>query len=75
MDRNALGKSILKKWAQRDSQLIRFLNGDTTDCSSSNLCYVSIEDFIGNFDSWVCDWDSGLTVQEKSWRRGIVFFN
>ena len=34
-----------------------------------------------NFDTWVTDWDSGLTeeekalVQEKSWRRGLLFLN
>ena len=80
MNRNIIGKVILKKWTDRDSQLIRFLNGNTKDCSS-NLCYVDDEDAMVNFDTWVTDWDSGLTeeekalVQDKSWRRGLVFFN
>ena len=79
--RNAIGKAILKKWADRDSQFIRFLNGNMKDCSSSNLCYVDVEDAMVNFDTWVTDWDSGLTeeekalVQDKSWQRGLVFFN
>ena len=76
-----MGKAILKKWTDRDSELIRFLNGNTKDFSSSNLCYVDVEDAMVNFDTWVTDWDSGLTdeekvlVQENSWRRGLVFFN
>jgi hypothetical protein len=68
-----MGKMILKKWTG-DYQLIRFLNGNTNDCSSSNLWYVDIEDAMVNFDTWVAtDWDSGLTeeekalAQEKSW--------
>ena len=75
-------KTILKNWADRDSQLIRFVNGNMKDCSSFNLCYVNVEDAMVNFDTWVTDWDSGLAEEEKvlvqeekSWRRGLVFFN
>ena len=80
MNRSDIGKAILKKWADRDSQVIRFVNGNMKYCSSSNLFYVDVEDAIVNFDTWVTDWDSGLTeeekvlVQEKSWRRGVVVF-
>ena len=76
-----MGKTILKKWTDRDYQLIRFLNGNMKDCSSSNLCYVDVEDAMVNVDTWVTDWDTGLTeeekvlVQDKSWRRDLVFFN
>ena len=54
--------------------LIRFLNGNTKDRSSSNLYYVDVEDAMVNFDTWVTEWDSGLTeeekvlVQDKSWQ-------
>ena len=46
-----MGKAILKKWTDRDSQLIRFLNVNMKDCSSSNLCYVDVEDAMVNFDT------------------------
>jgi hypothetical protein len=80
-DMDSVPKRNVKKWADRDSQFICFLNGNMKDCSSSNLCYVDVEDAIDNFDTWVTDWDSGLNeeekllVQDKSWRRGLVFFN
>jgi hypothetical protein len=57
------------------------MNNDTKDTSSSNLCYVDVEDAMVNFDTWVTGWDSGLTEEEKTlmeeklWRRGLVFFN
>ena len=81
MNRSDTWISILKKWSNRGSQVIRFINGDTEDTSSSNMCYVEVVDAIASFDTWVTDWDSGLTeeekalVQDKSWSRGLVFFN
>jgi hypothetical protein len=68
MNRSDIGKAILKKWTDRDFQLIliRFLNGNTKDCSSFNLCYVDVEEAMVNFDTWVTDWDSGLTEEEKA---------
>ena len=72
MNRNIsiVGKVILKKQAERDSQLIRFLNGNMKDCSSSNLCCVDVEDAMLNFDTWVTDQDSGLTEEEKALVQG-----
>jgi hypothetical protein len=57
MKRSCICESILKKWADRDSELIRFLNG--------NLCYVDVEDAMVNFDTWVTNWDTVLTEEEK----------
>ena len=59
--------------ADRDLELIRFLNG--------NLCYVDVEDaMLVNFDTWETDWDTVLLTEEEkllvhddSWRRGLVF--
>jgi hypothetical protein len=65
MNRNIIGQVILKKWAERDSQLIRFLNGNMKDCSSSNICYVDVDDAMVHFDTWVTDWDSGLSNKRK----------
>ena len=66
MNRSDTGISILKKWSNRGSQVIRFINGDIEDTSSSNMCYVEVVDAIASFDTWVTDWDSGLTEEEKA---------
>ena len=45
MNRSDIGKAILKKWINRDSQLIRFVNGNMKDC------YVDVEEAMVHFDT------------------------
>jgi hypothetical protein len=56
---------------------IRFLNGNTHDCSIYNLCYVSLDDAMDHVDDWKVDWDMDLTrreialVKDPVWRAGL----
>ena len=73
-----LTNSILKKWREQGS-FIRFLDGNTLNCSVNNLAWVSIKDAMLNFDSWRTDWDADLSKREKdlvndpTWRSGLSF--
>jgi hypothetical protein len=75
-DEDKLTDSILSKWKTHD-RFIRFLDGNTNNCSINNLCQVSIEDAMDHIDEWKVDWDMDLTrseialVNDPVWRAGL----
>jgi hypothetical protein len=50
-DEDELTNSIIKKW-RNQGMFIRFLNGNTHDCSIYNLCFVSLDDAMDHIDDW-----------------------
>ena len=78
-DEDQLTKSIITKWNDRGTgSFIRFLDGNTDNCSIFNLCQVSLDDTMDNIDDWKVDWDMNLTRREIElvnnppvWRAGL----
>jgi len=58
---------------------VRHVDGDTTNNASVNLCWVSLEDAMINFENWTTDYDillepeELLLVADPAWRRGLIF--
>tara|TARA_B110000858_G_C17769145_1_gene458657 strand:+ start:1348 stop:1584 length:237 start_codon:yes stop_codon:yes gene_type:complete len=75
---SVLTSSIIHKWKEQ-GQFIRFIDGDTRNCSVANLEFVSIKDAMSHIDDWKVDWDMNLTkkeiklVRNPDWRAKLVF--
>ncbi len=69
--------SILNKWRLQNT-FIRFIDENSSNCSVTNLQYVSLEDAMKNI-TWKVDWDMNLTKAERKlvmdvkWRNGLTF--
>ena len=72
-----LTNSIINKWRQQ-GKFIRFIDGNTANCSVKNLTYISLKDAMSDLNLKV-DWDMYLTQEEiklvrnDQWRNGLKF--
>ena len=71
-------RDIIQKWRDQGG-IIRFKDGDKSNCTITNLEYVTIKEAMQNFEVWVTDWDLLLTkkerevVMQETWRAGLYF--
>ena len=58
---------------------VRHIDGNPANNWAANIAWVTLEDAMANFDSWVTDYDILLDEDEKrlvadpAWRNGLVF--
>ncbi len=75
---NQLTSGIIAKWNAQGA-FIRFIDGNTMNCSVANLQWVTLPEVIQHITDWVVDWDLNLTKQERDlvmkseWRAGLSF--
>lgn len=56
---------------------IKFVDGNTQNCSIANLERVDLLVALEHIDEWKVDWDSGLSKKEEAlvrcpvWRAGL----
>jgi hypothetical protein len=76
MSQDKLTKNIIRKWREQ-GMFIRFLDGNTMNCSITNLARVSLSDAMSHVHDWKVDWDMELTPSERAlvmkpeWRAGL----
>lgn len=56
--------NIIQKWLDHGG-IIRFKDGEKSNCAITNLDHVTIKEAMQNFKVWVTDWDLPLTKKER----------
>lgn len=70
--------SVLRKW-NNQSYFARFIDKNRNNCNGLNLQWVLLKDALAHFDTWECDIDFEMTIEEmkvikcNEWRKHLYF--